>query len=354
MLQRMPVKQYIKRELLAFAWIMLPYIVVLNLLMFGGCIFKSAAEFGKSFLYSGIYLVVAYFIFRSVAMFMRMRMPAASDLFKRIFILLPIFYVMNLLMLSGIFSIYEQLNLLSCPVKSNMLWWAIVYGCLVSTTLTFINEGVANWAEWKASLAETEKLKNAYRRSKLLGLKGQINPHFLFNCFNTLSGLIQEDEAKAEKFLDEMTKVHRYLLRSDDELLVPVAEELKFARSYLYLSKERFGNAIEASVNVDETLLQKLIPPLSMQVILENIIYTYALDKVNPLSIRIYADNEKELCIANSKQEKIIRQNLNVDEGLDNLVIKYKMLNAPAVSIIEEPDERKLRLAFVNQQEEEP
>lgn len=188
----------------------------------------------------------------------------------------------------------------------------------------------------------------------MLGLKGQINPHFLFNCFNTLSGLIQEDEAKAEKFLDEMTKVHRYLLRSDDELLVPVAEELKFARSYLYLSKERFGNAIEASVNVDETLLQKLIPPLSMQVILENIIYTYALDKVNPLSIRIYADNEKELCIANSKQEKIIRQNLNVDEGLDNLIIKYKMLNAPAVSIIEEPDERKLRLAFVNQQEEEP
>ena len=142
-----------------------------------------------------------------------------------------------------------------------MLWWAIVYGCIVSTALTFINEGVANWEEWKASLSETEKLKNAYRRSKLLGLKGQINPHFLFNCFNTLSGLIQENETKAEKFLDEMTKVHRYLLRSDDELLVPVAEELKFARSYLYLSKERFGNALEASITIDEALMQKLIPP---------------------------------------------------------------------------------------------
>ena len=234
-----------------------------------------------------------------------------------------------------------------------MLWWAIVYGCIVSSALTFINEGVANWEEWKASLSETEKLKNAYRRSKLLGLKGQINPHFLFNCFNTLSGLIHENEAKAEKFLDEMTKVHRYLLRSDDELLVPVAEELKFARSYLYLSKERFGNALEATITIDEALMQKLIPPLSMQVILENIIYTNALDKQHPLYIRIYANNENELCIANSRQEKIVRQNLNVDEGLDNLVVKYKMLNAPPVTIIDEPNERRLLLAFINQQEEE-
>jgi two-component system, LytTR family, sensor kinase len=348
----MPLTQYMKRELQAFAWIMLPYVVVLNALMFGACIFNTIREFSLSFLYSGIYLVIAYFLFRTVAMFFRMRIPAAGDLFKRIALMLPVFYFMNLLMLSGIFTVYEKASLLSCPVRQEMLWWAIVYGCIVSTTLTFINEGVANWGEWKASLAETEKLKNAYRRSKLLGLKGQINPHFLFNCFNTLSGLIQDDEVKAEKFLDEMTKVHRYLLRSDDELLVPVAEEVKFARSYLYLAKERFGNSIESSVNVDDRVSQKLIPPLSMQVILENIIYTNALDKEKPLYIRICVHSEKELCIANTKQEKIIRQNLNVDEGLDNLIMKYKMLNAPPVNIIDDKDERRLLLAFVEQQEE--
>jgi two-component system, LytTR family, sensor kinase len=348
----MPLTQYMKRELRAFAWIMLPYIVVLNALVFGTCIFDTIRDFTLGFLYSGAYLLLAYFVFRTVAMFIRMRIPAAGDLFKRIAIMLPVFYFMNLLMLSGIFTVYGQIRLLTCPVQQDMVWWAIVYGCIVSTTLTFINEGVANWGEWKASLAETEKLKNAYRRSKLLGLKGQINPHFLFNCFNTLSGLIQEDELKAEKFLDEMTKVHRYLLRSDDELLVPVAEEVKFARAYLYLAKERFGSSIEPSVDVDDRVLQKLIPPLSMQVILENIIYTNALDKENPLYIRIYVPNEKELCIANSKQEKIIRQNLNVDEGLDNLVMKYRMLDAPPVTIVEDADNRKLLIPFVNQQEE--
>ncbi len=340
----MPLNKNIKIEILASVWIMLPYIVVLNVLMFGYCIFNSLAAFGTSFFYSGIYLAMVYFIFRKVAMYMRKRIPAAGDLFKRIAFMLPLFYAMNVVMLSGIFTIYRQFDFLSCVVKPGMLWWAIAYGCIISTALIFINEGYANWEVWKASLAETEKLKNAYRRSKLLGLKGQINPHFLFNCFNTLSGLIQEDELKAENFLDQMTKVHRYLLRNDDELLVPVADEIKFARSYLHLAKERFGTAIEASINLDELALQKFIPPLSLQVILENIIYTNALDKKKPLIIRIYADNENELCIVNSLQEKIIRKNLAIDDGLDNLVNKYKMLNSPPVVIMDDNNKRKMLL----------
>ncbi len=341
----------IKRELTASAWIMLPYIIILNIFIFGACIFRSVGDFFESFLSSGLYLLVAYFVFRSVALFIRMRIPAAGDLFKRIAIMLPVFYCMNVLMLSGIFSIYEKLQLVACEVRPGMLWWAIIYGCITSTGLTFINEGVTNWEEWKNSLVETEKLKNAYRRSKLLGLKGQINPHFLFNCFNTLSGLIQEDEEKAEKFLDEMTKVHRYLLRSEDELLVSIEDELKFAQSYLHLAKERFGSAIQSSVNVVEIARKKFIPPLSMQVILENIIYTNALDKEKPLMIHIYATNDSELCITNSMQEKIVRQNLNVDDGLDNLVNKYRMLNAEPVTIVDDSCERKLLLPLLNQHE---
>ena len=122
----MTVSRHIRRELVASAWIMLPYIVVLNILMFGSCIFQSAAEFGKSFFYSGFCLVTAYFVFRSVAMFIRMSIPAASDLFKRIAIMLPVFYVMTLIMVSSLFSIYEKLSLLNCPVRPGMLWWAIV------------------------------------------------------------------------------------------------------------------------------------------------------------------------------------------------------------------------------------
>jgi len=231
-----------------------------------------------------------------------------------------------------------------------MIWWTILYGCIMSTLITFINEGMANWESWKNSLSEGEKLKNAYQRSKVLGLKGQINPHFLFNCFNTLSGLIQENEEEAEKFLDEMTKVHRYLLRGGDEYLVPLADEIKFAHSYLYLTSARFGSAIRTKVELPTELMDKLIPPLSLQVILENIIYTNALSKKEPLTILITADQEGRLVITHTLHEKIIVQNLNLDEGLDNLMTKYRLINNEEILINENPLQRIITLPLFNPQ----
>jgi LytS/YehU family sensor histidine kinase len=210
--------------------------------------------------------------------------------------------------------------------------------------ITFYNLGLGNWESWKNSVNETEKLKNIYRRSKIMGLKGQLNPHFLFNCFNTLSGLIQEDESKAENFLNEMTKVHRYLLRNDNELLVPFDNELSFAKSYLFLAKERFGDAINIKLEFDKSLYQKYLPPLCLQVILENIIYSNAMDKKNPLQIKLSSGAEGNLIISNSIHQKTVMQNLNVDDGLDNLVNKYKILTGEQIKIEENENYRTLTL----------
>jgi two-component system LytT family sensor kinase len=270
--------------------------------------------------------------------------PGAGDLFKRVRLMLPFFYMMNIGAVYGAFFIFTHVIHLGCVPLTGMVWWTILYGCIMSTLITFINEGMANWENWKNSLSESEKLKNAYQRSKLLGLKGQINPHFLFNCFNTLSGLIQESEEEAEKFLHEMTKVHRYLLRGDDEYLVPLADEMKFAASYLYLTKARFGSAIVAVDDVPKDLLEKRIPPLSMQVILENIIYTNALSKKEPLQISITGDSSGRLVITHSLHEKIIVQNLSIDEGLDNLITKYRLMNMQEVMVTETGKQRIISL----------
>ena len=336
-----------------FVWVMLPYIVFLNLLMFGGCIFGSVLLFVKSFFSTGIYMFIIYFFFGLVATFIQRRFSAGGELFKRIAIMLPVFYLMNCIAISSLFYFHNELRILDCTTRPSMLLWSIIYGCIMSTLITFINEGVANWEAWKASITETEKIKNVYQRSKVLGLKGQINPHFLFNCFNTLSGLIQEDETKAESFLNEMTKVHRYLLRSDDELLVSLDMELKFAASYLYLAKERFGEAINTSINIAAEVLQKKLPPLSMQVILENIIYTNALSKNDPLNIYINSTADNELLITNSIHEKTVVQNYDVDDGLDNLMNKYRILNAGDIVIDERDGRRTLLLPLFDKKEEE-
>lgn len=345
----MQLNRYSKREPLIFIWIMIPYIVGMNVVMFGTCVLTSAPQLFWTFFYSGIYLAVVYALFGAVAVTIKKQYPSAGDLFKRIRIMLPVFYVMNIAAIKGLVLFYQQLDIVDCSIKESMVWWAILFGCIMTTAITFINEGISNWEAWKSSISETDRIKSIYQRSKLIGLKGQINPHFLFNCFNTLSGLIQEDEEKAETFLDEMTKVHRYLLSSDDELLVPVSDELKFAESYLYLTAARFGKAVFVQINrhqLNETLF---LPRLSMHVVLENIIYTNAISKIDPLRIHIDCTDQKSLVITNSVREKIIIENLDGQEGLDNLVHKYKLLNAATVEIVESAQKRIIRLPFIKE-----
>ena len=332
-------------------WIMLPYITFFNLLIFGNCIFDSVAIFLRLYLYSVVYIVIVYFFFGIAAAVIKKRFSEAGDMFRRLVIILPMFYIMNILSVSGIYYIYAHINAIPCPVHNDMLIWTILYGCIMSTVITFINEGVANWEAWKSSLLETENLSQAYQRSRLLGLKGQINPHFLFNCFNTLSGLIQEDESKAEQFLDEMTKVHRYLLSSDDEHLTSLDNEIKFARSYLFLAKERFGSAIQFTINIAENDLNLEIPLLSMQILLENIFYGNALSKSSPLNLIISSTGHQSISIWHSKQKRSRLSDSAEDPGLLNLIQKYTMMKDDPIEIRETQNERTILIHLFSKPE---
>ena len=124
----MALKRYSKKEPLVFLWVMLPYIVFLNLLMFGGCIFGSVLLFVKSFFSTGIFMFVIYFFFGMVATLIQRRFAAAGELFKRIAIMLPVFYLMNCIAISSLFYFHNELQILSCATKPSMLLWAIIYG----------------------------------------------------------------------------------------------------------------------------------------------------------------------------------------------------------------------------------
>jgi len=113
----MALKRYSKKEPLVFVWVMLPYIIFLNVLMFGSCIFDSIALFGKSFLFSGIFILAIYFFFGLVATLIQKRFATAGELFKRIAIMLPVFYLMNCVAITALFYLHGKLQLLSCTPK---------------------------------------------------------------------------------------------------------------------------------------------------------------------------------------------------------------------------------------------
>jgi two-component system, LytTR family, sensor kinase len=346
----MQLKRYSSKEPMIFVWFVIPYVVLINLLIFGGCVVSSLKSFLQGFGISTLYFAVIYMIFGVVATLIKKRLPDDHQLFNRISVMLPVFYLMNLLAVQGVYLFYENVPIYGCEARRFMIWWVTAYACVASTILTFLNEAAVGWEKWKTSITETGRLESAYQRSRLLSLKRQINPHFLFNCFNTLSSLINEDEKEAEQFLDEMTRVYRYLLKGDEEQLVSLKEELKFINSYLYLNKTRFGNALQVEIRIREEDEGKKIPPLSLQVVLENIIYRNAFSKSSPMSIQLYTNNKNALVVKNTLHPKPVKDVMDYEEALDNLVNKYKLLSRLEVEVYETATHRMVVLPLIEKE----
>lgn len=352
----MKIRRYSKIEPKIFAWFMTPYTVLINLLLFGACSVASLSNFLTYFGISVAYFAVIYSVFGAAAMLVKRRFPGDHELFRRIAILLPLFCVMNMLTVQGVYLLYERLQVAACSVRREMEWWVTAYCCLASAILTFVNEAALGWEKWRNAMTETNRLQSAYQKSRLLSLKRQLHPHFLFNCFNTLSSLIQEDEQEAGKFLDELTKVYRYLLKGEEEQLVSLGEELKFIDSYLYLVKTRFGIALRVIIDVDPREQSMKIAPMSLLIVLENIIYRNVFSKTQPLQIDIRTMREvgstwptlRSLVIANTLQPKpVTGDGFDQEEALDDLVSKYKLLGRPEVEIHESPTRRSVVIPLI-------
>lgn len=176
----------------------------------------------------------------------------------------------------------------------------------------------------KITVAEKERLEKENMRSQLESLKTQMSPHFLFNSFNALLSLIDSDKEKAKHFLLELSKVYRYVLEQNDNLVVELKEELKFINSYIYLNKIRFGDNLIFETDIDANNLSKFIPPLTLQSLVENAIKHNIISENKPLTIRITNDRDRLIVTNNlqTRNEKIISTGI----GLKNLKERYFLL----------------------------
>jgi sensor histidine kinase YesM len=191
-------------------------------------------------------------------------------------------------------------------------------------------------AKLRFAEAQTEKLEKEKLKAELLQLKGIVNPHFLFNNLNSLSSLISEDPEKAQEFLDELTQVFRYLLRNNQTELTTLSEELKFIRTYYQLLRTRYGAGIHMDLKIDETYSELLLPPLTLQLLVENAVKHNRVHKDYPLHIELIPAPGKKLMVRNSisrKEGKVESTGI----GLQTINSRYKMLNNAGV-VIEQDD----------------
>lgn len=343
--------QYTRKDYSVMAWVMWPFTLLLNTAIFGKVYFTNWQVFLLATVITGIAISIDFMICGLVAVALKKRFPNERQVAKRLMFMILTFWLITLLFLSALFRGYELVSFYGYTFNES----GFVYSCIalgiMNVFLTFLMEGIARYENWKQSMSETEQLSKAYNQSRLLGLKSQVSPHFLFNCLNSLSSLINENEEAAEKFLDEMSKVYRYMLRNEDDQLVRLETELKFIDSYIYLLQVRYGDALRLTLDIDESDKQKCIPPLTLQVIIENVFAQNAVSKHTPLDLHISTANGM-LEVRCNVQQKIVTHHINNEEGLDNLIKKYKLLNQPSVIINDSSIERSIKVPLIVKQEE--
>ena len=347
----MKLPQYTSKDYVVLAWVIIPFDVSLNSFIFGKLYYTNWQLFLWATLITGIACVIDFILCGFVAVTLKKRFPLESQLGKRLSLMILMFLMITGLFLYSLFGGYEASGFFGYVVNENRFVWCYVAMGILNVFLTFLHEGIARYESWNANLKETEELRKAYKQSQLMGLKSQVTPHFLFNSLNTLSSLISEDEVGAEKFLNEMSKVYRYMLRNEDDQLVTLETELSFIDSYIYLLRARYSNALEFYSEIDVEDEQKYLPPLTLQVILENAISQNAFSKSDPLIISIQSESNGDLVIRNNVQAKIITEAMDYESGLDNLVNKYRLLNHTSIVIEENDTERIIRLPLITKNE---
>ena len=192
----------------------------------------------------------------------------------------------------------------------------------------------------KASALEKEKALVMYE-----SLKQQLNPHFLFNSLTSLSGLIASNPVHARQFLDRMSKIYRYILKSRDNETVSLSEEIKLADTYTHLQQTRFKEGLLVNINIPEEYRHRKIAPVTFQNLIENAIKHNIVDMATPLVVNIFIQAD-HIIIQNNLQKKKFVETSN-RQGLTNLQSLYHYLSGKPVVIIENQDSFTVKIPLI-------
>jgi LytS/YehU family sensor histidine kinase len=179
---------------------------------------------------------------------------------------------------------------------------------------------------------EKEQLRKLNVTIQLESLKNQVKPHFLFNSLNTLTALVENEPAQAVQFIAQLSTVYRYLLQSNDKELIGLQQEIQFTQAYFFLLQMRFGEGVVMKLEINEQFQQHSIPPLTLQMLVENAIKHNQVSIRKPLEVKIWIEESGWLVVQNNLQLK--RNASSTGTGLSNIAAKFKLLNQPDLQIM--------------------
>ena len=344
----------IARKDVHFFRFMVPVLsVLLNLSLFGLGYFLSLSTFFISSAIALVFSGIWWLILQAVSDLTNMHFASDRLPFKRLFTAICLHIIITTLFITVMHWFYDAARFPGYEFNDSRYGWSLIMGVILNVFIILLLEGIAGFRNWKATMIETEQLKKEYMQSQLLGLKSQVNPHFLFNSLNSLSSLISEDQERAEQFLDEMSKVYRYLLRNSDDQLVTLETELQFVKSYFFLLKSRYSDGIEMELEVDPSHLQLTLPPLTLQMLVEAAYNQNTVNKDKPLKIEIRSIDNDWLRVKNNIEKKVVNDMAD-QSGLENVANKFRLLSQHSIVITKSVHHNIIDLPLIHQYEKSP
>lgn len=224
----------------------------------------------------------------------------------------------------------------------------IKFGILAVVTLfiyTITDFTLYTYNQYAAIQIEEVKVASTQLALQFEVLKSQLSPHYLFNSLNTISSLIYSNPDQAEEFIRKLALTYQYILANQNLPLVRLAEELNFIKAYFFLLKSRFDDAVQLNVELPRRVLSSKIPPLTLQLLLENAVKHNAPSEETPLRIRIFVSDKNLLTITNNLVENNFKAS-SFRVGLDNIRQRYHYF-AKADIKVDKTDLFKIELPLI-------
>ncbi len=205
-------------------------------------------------------------------------------------------------------------------------WFRILLSLSIVGVIWLIIRRRESW------LRQEEKLEQEKIEFQFETLRSQVNPHFLFNSFNTLISVIEDDPKLATEYVEQLSNFFRNIIAYKDVELITVKEEISLLENYIYIQTRRYGNSLALSADIDEEVLKnRHIPPLTLQLLAENAIKHNSISHETPLRIELFTEADY-LVIKNNVNPRFTRES-STGMGLQNIIHRYKILTATPVLV---------------------
>jgi len=275
--------------------------------------------------------------FRAAIIWLRKKFQNPGEAKKRISVQV-LFIIASAPILKNVLAWASTMFLLFCSIDQhampNVLTMMVnIY--LPSFLIIAVYEAVYYFQQYKKAIVDRERLENQHLQTELSNLRNQINPHFLFNSLNTLMNLIPTNQDKAMSYLSKLSKFYRYAVGVKEEKLIPLSKEIEFANLYVDLLNVRFADALDVSIDIDSHSGQ-MIPPLSLQLLIENAVKHNVVSRESPLRVSITFDrDEGELVVVNNLQKKMDSV-ASSGMGLVNIKKRFQYFTQRPVKVIQD------------------